>query len=456
MQNTTMIGFQLDAIIKFLLSPLGLLLLLAIPVFVALTVISNPARWIALALLLWISTFGAFVDQIYFKSTLMFPFQDLRQIAKPLCIIAMILLLPAVAFSSSSQKSKGPSGASWAYFIFLLIIGLRIITTGLLDRGLTQIITCALTFLVFGVGLSRWMHDVEDVRRGLKCITWAAVLLVVGSLAQAVVDSKQAMMTGRFLGTTPNPQFLGSAMGLCITPALCLLMQSAESKIWRITLAGTIGFMIVCLVWAGSRSGALCAALNVLLFFRLRLGKLFVAAIIIAVSLWIASQFFSDSFIGADRLLSTDDTRSASWATMLAAFLRNPFLGAIDEGFGYAENAYLAVASQFGLLGVLPGLVLVVLVINMLRKLLAVRSQLGAAAPYCDVIFSGLISYGVICMFDAYPLAIIGFHVFYLYVYFAIGGLLLEIAAQQRALAHAPVYAPQEELLPQLGYDSAW
>ncbi|HMB96288.1 MAG TPA: O-antigen ligase family protein, partial [Tepidisphaeraceae bacterium] len=417
MQSSNIIGFQFNVLISFLLSPLGILSLLLVPVAVIVLLSSSAARWTALALLLWLSTFGVVVELPWFKSVLMFPLEDLRKLAKSLCIILMLLMIPAAMFSATTGRTKHPIAASWAYFFFLLVITLRIMSAGYLDRAATQFLTVALTFLIFGIGVPRWIQNVDDIRRALKCITWAGLLLVVCTLMQVVVDSKQVILVGRLYGVTGNPQFLGSVMGLCLTPALCLLLESRESKLWRLTLAGTIGFMIVCMVWAGSRTGVLGAGLNILLFFRLRLGKIFVGAIIVALSLWVALQFFSESFAGADRLFSTTDTRSEAWSSMYDSFLRNPVLGSVGEGFGYQENTYLAVASQFGIVGILPGLLVIVLAINTIRKLLLVRSRLGTSAVMCDVVFSGLVALAVICMFDAYPLAIVGFHVFFLYIY---------------------------------------
>jgi len=290
----------------------------------------------------------------------------------------------------------------------------------------------------------------DDVRKAFKAVTWAVLLLVAGSLLQVVVDSNQAIVNHRLIGTTNNPQFLASMLGMAITPVLYLLLTSLEKPLWRMMLGVLIGFAMVCLIWTGSRTGLLMATMNVLLFLRLRIGRIVAAATIACVSFYVAISVFPASVSIVDRLFSTADTRSAAFAGMIRLFLQHPFMGSIGEGFGYQENTYLAVAAQFGLLGIIPMVAAIVAIANTLRKLQHIRPHLGQYAGMADVVTGMTVSLGVGSAFDSYPLAAIGFHVFLLYIVLTIGDFLIDYVTTTQALplaesAHDVMEMPQPQ-----------
>jgi hypothetical protein len=437
------IAVQFEAIMGFLLTPWGILAMLAVPMLVMGLIASDRLKWIFIALLLWVSTFGLFVKTPWFNSTLISPLQQLRGMAKGFCIVMLLMMAPAALFSSATWRKKRVGAAVAMFFVFELVITTRQMGTGALLRSVLQLLLFTLLFLVLGIGLGNWLRQLDDVRKVLKAVSWAVMLLVCGSLLQVVIDSNQVVQNHRLFGTTNNPQFLGSMLGMSITPVLYLLLTNLEKPLWRATLAVYIGFMMVCLIWTGSRTGLLMAAVNVLLFLRLKLGRIVAAVTVACASFYVAMSLFPSSVAIVDRLFSSADTRSASFNYMIRSFLSHPFLGSIGEGFGFQENAYLAVAAQFGLLGLVPMIVAMIAIGTMLRKLQQIRPYLGQHAGMADVVIGVTCSLGIGSCFDAYPLAAIGFHVFLLYITLTVGEFLLDyVAATQQAQGVDVVVSP--------------
>jgi hypothetical protein len=448
--NMTSEQLQLNKIMDFLFTPWGILAMVAVPLLMMGLIGSGRLRWIFIAILLWVSTFGMLIKTAWFSSVLIAPLEQLRGLAKGFCIVMFIMMVPAALFAGESWRKKRVGVGLVMFFVFELIITIRQLAAGYLVRSLLQLLLFTLLFMVLGTGLGSWLRTMDDVRKGFKAVTWAVLLLVAGSLLQVVVDSNQAITNHRLIGTTSNPQFLASMLGMAITPVLYLLLTSLEKPLWRVMLGILIGFAMVCLIWTGSRTGLLMASVNVLLFLRLRVGRILAAVTIACVSFYVAISVFPASVSVVDRLFSSTDTRSAVFADMIRLFLQHPFMGSIGEGFGYQENTYLAVAAQFGLLGVIPMVAAMVAITNTLRKLQHVRPYLGQYAGMADVVTGMTVSLGVGSMFDSYPLAAIGFHVFLLYIVLTIGDFLIDYVTTTQALplaesAHDVMEMPQPQ-----------
>src|SRR5690349_7959353 len=118
------ISFQLDQLVDFMLSPLGVLALALVPLL-AISMVMNPTvRWILIAVLLWIVTFGLLLGGSWFRPVLIAPLETVRMIGEPAAVGLLTIMLPAAFFAGRSNLRR-PSSAATAFLIFTVIINLR-------------------------------------------------------------------------------------------------------------------------------------------------------------------------------------------------------------------------------------------------------------------------------------------------------------------------------------------
>jgi len=170
----------------------------------------------------------------------------------------------------------------------------------------------------------------------------------------------------------------------------------------------------------------------VLVLFRARLGKFMVAGIICAVFVYLALGLFSETDMQANRLLSTQDTRSAVWGQLIEDFTRNPITGTVGEEISVGESSYLSIAARFGFIGLIPFVGFMFLVAKTLVDLMRARKQLDDPM-IVDFICAGLISLAVGSVFEGFLLGMISLHVFMLYILLSLAQFLLDYAAVHNA-----------------------
>src|SRR5205823_1189413 len=135
----------------------------------------------------------------------------------------------------------------------------------------------------------------------------------------------------------------------CI-PVICyFIIRRGQRMIWRVALCALVGFLIIMLVWTGSRTGVLMALVGLTVLFRARIGRLALSGVAIGVFVLLALQIYNESTASFSDMFIRGDTRSHVWGTLLEQFRDHLAWGAMGEQFSVGESSYLSVAANMGL-----------------------------------------------------------------------------------------------------------
>jgi len=181
------------------------------------------------------------------------------------------------------------------------------------------------------------------------------------------------MASGRIYGATGNPQHLAAALSLPI-PYLCALIADRSNTVRsRILSAVVTSLCLLLILGTGSRMGALLAAVGLILFFRAQLGAIMVGGTLILAFSLLGYQMLGELIgSGEQRVFTTANTRGEVFQNLFEQFLAFPITGTSAEGAA-GESSYLSVAAGYGIMGVIPMLVMLALMIRTLYR--TVRNQ---------------------------------------------------------------------------------
>jgi hypothetical protein len=442
---------QIRAFMSLLLTPMGILGLFLMLVLLVAMMVSPRTKWFALMLMLWTATLSF---QVRVGSsvpvTLAFPLDVLQMQSRPICTALLIcLLLPALT-SSRGWRQMWLGLPVISYFIFEMLMAFRIAAGGISDRGIASMVVFVGLFLALGFGFNRWLQDWRDVRSAVRCIAFTSLMFLVGSVYQLVVNRSAILHGGRLYGTAGNPQHAAIVIAIALPAALYLLVRPGASKIWRVLLAGACGFLITMLVWTGSRTGLLVAAVGVAMFFRARLGKILAVAVTVGLFVFLAINIYSESTSSFTDMFLRGDTRSHVWATMIAQFREHIAWGGMSEEFGISESSYLATAGNMGLFGLIPLIIFLGLAARDLVRLQRVRKHMGEHALLADLVTAQLVAIAIGAMFEGYLLGTLTFPVFCIYINLGIMSFILDavyvgsMTSDAQRFADSPEYQDEQ------------
>ncbi len=348
--NINSVSDYIRLLFAVLVTPAGMFGVLVLIAALIVTLTSDRLRWFWLALALFVASFGwnsLSVNGV--PRTLIFPFEQLRVVGRPLSIGLLLLIVVSSMRASRGNRFKVIAAGATAYLTLQLFLSMRLFLAGGFSRGAIGAVTYLLIFVALGVVMPHWLQSPRQAYTLLKSVLGGVALVIFGSLLQYVVNKDSALFGGRLTGTTTNPQVLGAILAFSLPSAYTVLMSSAASKSMRLWAGALAGLSVVCIVWSGSRGALLTAVLGLLVFFRQRLGQLTLTLGIVAVFAFAVTQLFSESFGNSGRFFSTLDTRSDVWRGQWAEFTSAPIFGTGSEGTG--ESSYLAVAAAHGVVG---------------------------------------------------------------------------------------------------------
>ncbi|MGB7160682.1 MAG: O-antigen ligase family protein [Tepidisphaeraceae bacterium] len=447
-------SYQLRNVLEALGTGEGMLALAALVLLGVVVAGFPPGRWLAISLLMFTSALGYFR---WVPLSLIPPFEQLRANGRGICFALLVLLLIPAITSGRGWRVRLLSGGLLTYFVFQMVFSARTAFAGDAVKGVLAAASFTLTFLTLGWGLSRWLQRSEDAHAAVRAIALAGILFCLGTAVQLTVRPNSVVWQNRLLGLTGNPQHAAVLLAVALPPTCFLLARSGRARLGRrLAIAACVGLMVIMLVWTGSRTGALMTLVGLALLFRLRLGRLLAVVVAGGVFVLVAAQIFSESIVSADRLLATDDTRTAAWMSMWADFLRSPWIGIELEEARYSENSYLLTASRTGLLGLIPLLLAVILVIRGLLHLQSARARLGEHALLADLVTGGLVALGVGSLFEGHLVAVYSFPMYAVYIYLGVMAFLLDAAnAPPITEVSPPVDAAYGDPMPEWEYSSA-
>lgn len=195
-----------------------------------------------------------------------------------------------------------------------------------------------------------------------------------------------------------------------------------------------IGLLLMLIVWSASRMSALSAAVGLMFFYRLRIGKILVFGIASGVVFFIALALFPDSLAKIDRFTSGVDTRSAVWAARIDDFKSNPLFGTIgaqnDQEVNASESSYLSTAALMGITGLLLLALTVFSMVTSAIKCWLHRRCANFSTESADIVVAGIAMILFASIFEGFFLGILSMAVVFLYLLLAIAAYLLDAASQ--------------------------
>lgn len=413
-------GLYLDQLFDLLTKPAGwfLAIWLLVAVIAATQVVA--ARWGLLAVAMFCASLGRDTrpDRVGTDLVpLISPLNEMQTLGRPITM-ALLVAGAVVVTATSAGRSHTPVGVRWMVGVQAVLL-FKMLLSGMTTYAAFSVVTYALWWYVFVVGVGRWVRTPADFVWAVRCPCLASALFCAANLAQAAVNPAPLLMGFRFTGTTANPQFAAVLLGLTAPAAAYLAARRglalAERAAWGLLLLVQAGMI----VWTGSRTGALMGVVSVALVFRRQLGQLvFVGLVLGGAVAWIGAEF--NDYLQVDYLVRTDDTRSEMWAGMWAGFVNYPVLGAPQDAaygrLGFAENSWLAMACACGFIGLVPLLGFGLRLVGDVRRLgqlAVVRPRLARTA---DLLVASLIALLVGSVFEAYLLGVINFPLPFLYI----------------------------------------
>lgn len=405
----------LEKLGEFIGSPLGLVALAAGLGIAILAQRQNRAFELGFGALLYASCFSA-ADRYYFENTLTQPFELIKMNSRVL--FALLLLASGLAAYALTRKTSMPKRLSYTpYFLlaFQVIYACRIISVGLVSRGLLSLLIFILCFVIFYRQLPRLRLSPQSSLSVVVVIGLALNAFLLTNLMQRVVNPSGVLHAGRMYGATHNPQQLAMLMGLTLlTNSYLVRVFSLRSPWGKAALAGCIGAVLV-IGMTGSRTGMLISASGLIAFLgRSMPERVYAAAGFGAVALLVALLARDFSNITDHRMTSLKDNRSEIWREEFQGMMDNPVFGEIrltgvrggtgaNDQIKIRENSFLTAGHLTGVGGFL---LLSAWAFTFLRELHSLRAK--HQSLLIDYSFGFGVSVVIGSVFEGYLLSVTG------------------------------------------------
>jgi len=442
---------QLKALTDVLNGPFGVLAIALFAIIVLFSAVRG-ANWVYVGAILYISTLSR-IKNPHFENTLVFPFQELRWLNRPIILALLTALLIPAFLSRRGWRVHPILGGTVVYFLYQVCLSGRYLLGGDVAKGGLEVMALLLIFVTLVVGMPRWLQTEHNAQVAVRCIVITGTLFLLGTMYVLALNPHGIIFQGRVCGTASNSISAGVVCAGTLPAALYMLMRSGESKIWRTILPALIGFLVVMLVWTGSRTALLVGLVGVGLFVRLRFGKALPIVIVCGIFVLLAVEMYGSSMDVAGRLFSSIDTRSRVWRLMYSDFLESPWIGKMAERKGGSENSFLLIGAQAGLLALIPCLLGMLLTAVSMFRLERVKRQLGDYRLLADLVIASLSALAAGAVFEGYLTAVLHYATFLVYIYLALLAFLLDMA---RVGAPAVLAIVDYGASPDLDYAEGW
>lgn len=307
-------------------------------------------------------------------------------------------------------------------------------------EGTLTLLGAMFTVPAIWLATSEWAQGPERVHTLMRALGWTGLAWIAGSFVQFVLDPSMVTTTNptRFIGITGNAQ--NAAITLAPLAVISLWLGLNPSRgLAKFFWYGTSAILVILLLATGSRTGMLMLAVGTGIATIHRLGATALALPILAVFLVVLvmvaeSVGFS---LAAERVISTQDTRTDVWRKMFQIGMEHPFLGAGRDQSGGSENSFLISFASFGLLMVFfVGLLAVVSGLLCLRLWRARREMDEVHRPIVDLVIAYNAMFWAGAMFEGYILARIGTNLVYMLIMASVAAYLV-VESRRQALGYA-------------------
>ena len=427
---------------SFVSSPVGIVAIAIGLLMVFQASRSRQVGWLLFSLLCFASSLSTFGSQwMKVPPALVFPLQQLRSVDRPLSIVLLVLLtIVALSVPMSWRQKTLPKPIDYLIAVQGVII-FKTYVYGSSEFAILSLLTFGAIIYTMKKALGNWLTNDENFYFAARSIAITGTIFIVLNTYQFILNrSAVTFITNRFSGTTANPQQAGILLAAVIPCLLFVIQQYGSWKFPKYCWTAILVALIYFLALTGSRTGILMGGVSILLFYRNNGSAWFRIILFFGIAAAVVIPFLqpenlSSSATGidtsvSDRFTSTNNTREGVWSGMWNSFLDNMILGApLEAGgrMGYGENSWLAVASNLGLFGLIPMLLMGWECINLLWQLYKLGERQSYYFFQCSTVISGLGSMLVGSFFEAFLLGNITNSMLIFLAYLLMGGYLIEV-----------------------------
>ncbi len=433
----------ISRLIDFISTPYGVVGIAVMLLMVFQATRSRQIGWLLFSLLCFASSLSTFRSQyIRTPPALVFPLQQLRAVDRPLSIVLLIsIVIVALTVTNTWRREILPKAAKY----LIAVQGVIIFKIFLYGSNEFAFLTAA-TFgsIIFGIkqALGNWMSNDENFNLAARSIAHTGAIFVVLNAYQLIINrSAVIFIQSRFSGTTANPQQAALLLAATI-PCVLLMIQTSDRsksrKTWWIALLLATLYM---LVLTGSRTGILMGLVSIMLFYRNNGGAWFRLGITLALIAAIVIPFLqpenlSSSATGIDTSVrdrfttsSSGNTREGVWGGMWSNFTENPIFGVPLAGdrIGFGESSWLGVASELGLVGLIPMLLMGWECLMLMWQLYRLGERQSHYFYQSSTVIAGLGSMLIGSFFEAFLLGNLTISMFAFLTYLIMGAYVLEV-----------------------------
>jgi len=432
---------QSDRFLDLLASPPGIIGVIVLVLITGILGATKSRRPILLimALLIWTSSLSRASRMEGFS--LVAPLEQINTLGRSLTLGGLtVLLWPSLTATKGWQRRIVYTPVVF-YLVFQLGFSLQYFLLDDVQRGIIAPVVFLLTFVVFGIGLSRLLQDSGDLDNLLKMLIVVALVMVLGTVYQLSVDRTMIMDHGRLFGLTGNAQHLATFCAALVLPVVAAMQRLRHQRLWYLLALFLTGFLVVFLLWSGSRTGVLMTLTGLGLMFRHQLGRLLETTLLVAATVmfaWQVTNFGESSAVIQERFGRSVlvNTRESGWDAMLRTFAANPVFGSVKNVWA-TESSYLGALARFGVVGTAPLFVSMTMVLMALVKLNRKRSRLGEHAIFVDLVTGGFFSLAIGAVFEGFLMATLTPMLYMILIYMAITAYLVDQQERLKGGCHA-------------------
>lgn len=436
-QDTVAVGDVLAYFSERLLTPVGISALVLGLSAVGLALVFRKG----LPLLLWATLFSlTFMihEATLTQNILIGPLQGFRALTRPISFALMSLAVLAVIGLPRLDRGGSVGFSSISLFAFQVFYALQLMFFVEPLKGFLGLFSMTLMFFVCGIGFGRTLEDADSADRSLRVLFWVAIAFLGVNFLQLMAGTSTAVLNGRFVGISGNANQAGAICAVLVLCCAYFVNQPNSPSSQRVMAAIMLGLLGLLLAWTGSRASALAGLVGILAMYRLRLGRLAFAAAILAAVAAVGFAFLSDDTSAAERLVSTENTRTAVWALAVRDWMSSPIFGTMPFGReSGVESVPLRTLASMGVLGGLAILVPIVSILASLPRALwigRVRPELRALS---DFYLGSMACMLTAFVFEGYLFGVLTFFVMFIHMMLAVGHFLDDAYRSERAVAGA-------------------
>lgn len=428
-QTQLNIGDQIAFFIEKVTTPTGLLgLAVGVFGFAYLLVSRRGAEVAIVAWLFLLSTLRA--DYRDFRNTLFEPLQTLRDYSRPISFCLAIAVAGRFLLVDRGNRRQFIVWGLASLLLFELYYMGMLALFGDVARGGFGAITMLVSSVALVVGLGRIMQDLDGVRRVISLVGITGLLFIAANLVQLVVGYDNAVLKGRLAGIAGNAQNLAYLSVIYLLTSIYLFDQQSKRGLLRVLYGFAIGIYALFILWTGSRTNAITATTAVILYYRLRIGRFLVLAVVAGLAFGVFTLVFGESTVNLERFIAGGDTRSGVWERSLSEFRNYPLFGQIPvkttSELDASESGYLR---TLALMGVVGGVLLAGALAGMAYEMIrAIRAQKAnpEIASLCNLVIAGFGIVFVVSIGEGFILGIFTLPVLYIYLLYAASAFIAE------------------------------